>query len=75
MNWAQSALAPLLWLLYWPSSTHRPQMYPMPGRAWVMGLVGGCARAVAARPPSPLTPLLHNLAVVLARRQKYVNIK
>ena len=29
---------------------------------------GGCARAVLAWPPSPLTPLLHNLAVVPARR-------
>ena len=33
-----------------------------------MGVVGGCARAVLARPPSPLTPLLHNLAVVPARQ-------
>ena len=41
-------------------STHRPHMYPTPGRAWGMGVVGGCARAVPAQPPSPLTPLLHN---------------
>ena len=25
-----------------------------------MGVVGGCARAVSARSPTPLTPLLHN---------------
>ena len=56
-NWAQSALARLLWLLYQPGSTHRPHMYPTPGRAWGMGVVRGCARAVLARPPSPLTPL------------------
>ena len=58
----------LFWLLYWPGSTHRPHKYPTPGRAWGMGVVGGRTRAVPARPPSPLTPLLHNLAVVLARQ-------
>ena len=52
---AQSALARLLWLLYRPGSTHRPHMYPTPGRAWGIGVVGGCARAVPARPPSPLS--------------------
>ena len=57
MNWAQSALVLLLWLLYWPCSTNRPHMYP----TWGMGVVGGCTRAVLAKPPSPLTPLLHNL--------------
>ena len=30
MNWAQSALVCLLWLLYWSGSTHRPHMYPTP---------------------------------------------
>ena len=46
-NWAQSALARLLWLLYRLGSTHSPHMYPTPGRAcWLgMGAVGGCARA------------------------------
>ena len=44
-NLAQSALVCLLWLLYRPRSTHRPHMYPMPGQAWGMGVVGGCARA------------------------------
>ena len=33
-----------------------------------MGVVGGCARAVPARPPAPVTTLLHNLAVVLSRQ-------
>ena len=28
------------------------------------GVVGGCARALPARPPSPLTPLLHNLCPI-----------
>ena len=45
-NLAQSALAPLLWLLYRPGTTQRPHMYPMPGRAGGMGVVKGCARAV-----------------------------
>ena len=53
MNSAQYALARLFWLLYWAGSTHRPHMYPTPGRAWVMGVVGGCARAVPALPPPP----------------------
>ena len=52
-NSAQSALPHLLWLLYWPGSTHIPHMYPTPGWAWGMGVVRGCARAVPARPPSP----------------------
>ena len=52
-SWAQSALARLLWLLYRPCSTHRPHIYPTPGRAWGMWVVGGCARTVLA----PLTPL------------------
>ena len=67
-NWAQSVLVRLLWLLYLPCSTHRPHMYPTPGWVWGMGVVGGCARAVPAWPPSPLTPFLHNLAVVPARQ-------
>ena len=33
-----------------------------------MGAVGGCSRVVPARPPSPLTRLLHNLAVVPAQQ-------
>ena len=60
MNSAQSALGRLLWLLYRPSITHRLHMYPTPGWSWGMGVVRGCARAVPARRPSPLTPLLHN---------------
>ena len=35
-NSAQSVLAGLFWLLYWPGSTHRPHMDPTPGRAWGM---------------------------------------
>ena len=66
-NLAQSVLACLLWLLYRLGSTHRPHMYPMPGRVWGMGVVRGCARAVPAQPHS-LTAILHNLAVVPARR-------
>ena len=41
--------------------THRPHMYPTPGQAWGMGVVRGCTRAVPVRPPSPFTPLLHNV--------------
>ena len=59
-------LAHLLDLLYRPISTHSPHIYPTPGWVWGMGVVGECARAVLAWPPSPLTPLLHNLAVVPA---------
>ena len=41
--------------------THRPHMYPTPGRAWGKhGVVRGCAKAVPVQSPSPLTPLLHN---------------
>ena len=40
--------------------THRPHMYPTPGQAWGMGVVGGCTRAVPVRPPFPLTPFQHN---------------
>ena len=58
-NLAQSELARLLWLLYRPSSTHRPHVYPTRGRAWGMGLVRGCARAVPSRPPSPCQDILH----------------
>ena len=50
-NLAQSALGSLLWPLYRPGSTHRPHMYPTPGWAWGMGVVGGCARAVPSQPP------------------------
>ena len=45
--------------------THRPHTYPMAGRAWGMGVVEGCARAVPARPPYPFNLLLHNLTQFL----------
>ena len=32
-------------------------VYPLPGRAWGMGVVRGFARAVLARPPSPFVSL------------------
>ena len=72
-NSAQSVLANLLWLLYQPGtagSTHRPHMYPTPGRAWEIGVVWGCAKAVPARPPSPLTPLLHCGNPTLRKRRR-----
>ena len=46
-------------------STHRPHMYPTPGRAWGMGVVRGCARAVPARPPPPW---LHSYTIWLLYR-------
>ena len=56
-NWAQSALARLLWLLYKPSSTHRPNTY-VP-HAW-LGVGNWAGRLVrqgsTGLPPPDSTP-------------------
>ena len=47
----------LLWLLYRTAApTDHICMYPAPGLAWGMGVVGGCARAI----PAPLPLLRHS---------------